>query len=259
MSARMHVPLRLSAVTTAALVVFSACSDSTAPAGGPVALSFAARGDVATAGASGSTSTSGGTRIVSGTDTLTITSAKLVIDEVELTRGTAGTCVDDGDAVVEVTADCAEIETGPYLVSLPVNGSVAAALSVQLPAGSYRDLQMKMRQAASDADAAFLAAHPEMNGITVLVTGTYKGQPFTWQGNVEAELELDFAPPMVADGAGNFTVNIDVGSWFRNGAGAIIDPATAGVGQENFQFVAANIRASFEVFEDDDRDGHDDN
>jgi hypothetical protein len=259
MSARSFASRRALLFAPAAILAVAACSDSTDPGGsGPVALSFAARGDVSSTG-SGSTNTSSGTIIVSGTDTLRITSAKLVIDELELTRGLTGTCVDDGDDVVEVDAACAEIETGPYLVSLPVNGAVTPALSVQLPAGTYRELEMKLRQADSGDDRAFNSAHPEMNGITVLVQGTYKGQPFTWQGNVEAELELDFSPPMVADGAGNFTVNIDVGRWFRSGTGAIIDPATAGVGQENFQFVAQNIRASFEVFEDDDRNGHDDN
>lgn len=256
MHASSELPRRLLALAPVALLALGACSDSTAPTGGQVAMSFAARADV-TSGAA--TTTSGGTVIVSGTDTLVLTSARLVIDEMELTRGASGECTTEMNAnTVEVTEDCAELKTGPQLVDLPMNGAVSAALSVSLPAGSYRSLEMKMRQAAVDADAAFLAAHPEMNGITVLVTGTYKGQPFTWKGNVEAELELDFLPPMVVDGAGNFTVNLDVARWFRSSTGAIIDPATAGVGQENFQYVAQNIRASFEVFEDDDHDGLDD-
>ena len=258
----MFAPFRLSrpllATMPVALLVLAACGDSTGPAdGGRVGLSFAARGDVASGG-SGSSSTSGGTVVVSGTDSLVITSVRLVIDEVELERGATGTCSDDGDDTIEVSAECAELETGPYLVDLPMNGTVAGALNVELPAGTYRKLEMKLRQADSGDDRAFRAAHPEMNGITVRVAGTYKGQPFTWQGNVEAELEMYFSPPMVVDGGGNFTVNIDVGRWFRSGTGAIIDPATAGVGQAGFAAVAANIRASFEVFEDDDRDGHHD-
>lgn len=244
----------------AALLAVVACDDSTAPDGGQRAsLSFNARGDVVSAGIGGvRAQTAAGTVIVSGTDTLAISSVKLVIDEVELERGLSSECDDDGDDTIEITADCAELETGPYLVNLPVSGAVSAPVNVAIPAGTYHELEMKLRQADSGDDRAFRAAHPEMNGITVLVEGTYRGQPFTWRGNVEAELELDFSPPMVVDGTSNFTVNIDIGRWFRSGSGAIIDPSTAGAGSQNFGTVAQNIRASFEVYEDDDRDGDDD-
>lgn len=250
-------PRRLLALAPAALVALGACGDSTGPAApGRVALSFAARGSAS--GSSGVAGANGGTIVVSGSDTLAITSVRFVIDEVELLRGTSGTCVGDDDDTIEVNADCAELETGPYLVNLPMNGALTSALAVELPPGSYRKLEMKLRQADSGDDRAFRAAHPEMNGITVRVAGTYRGQPFTWQGDVEADLEMYFSPAMVVEGAGNFTVNIDVGRWFRSASGAIIDPATAGADQANFSTVAQNVRASFGVFEDDDRDGRDD-
>lgn len=244
----------------AALLAVVACDDSTAPAGGDrTTLSFNARGDVVAAGVGGvRAQTAAGTIIVSGTDTLVISSVKMIIDEVELERGLSSECEDDGDDTIEVTADCAELEAGPFLVDVPVSGASVAPVNVALPAGSYHELEMKLRQADSGDDRAFLAAHPEMQGITVLVTGTYRGQPFTWRGNVEAELELDFSPAMVVDGSSNFAVNIDIGRWFRDGSGAIIDPSTAGTGSERFGTVAQNIRASFEVYEDDDRDGDDD-
>ena len=255
MSRRIVLPRSLA---VAALVATAACSDSTSPSANRATLQFNARGDVAS-GTSATAQTASGTVVVSGTDTLVISSAKLIIDELELDRGLAGQCMDDGDDVIEVNAECAELEVGPYLVDLPVTGANTAPVSVALPAGSYRALEMKLRKADSGDDRAFNAAHPEMNGISVLVSGTYKGQPFTWRGDVEAELELDFSPLMVVDAnSGNFTVNIDIGRWFRSGTGAIIDPATAAAGQQNFGIVAQNIRASFEVFEDDDRDGHDD-
>lgn len=252
-----------------ALVALAACGDSTASGAGPVALSFAARGDVNTQ-PSGATANSGGTIIVGvgGTDTLRLTSVRLVIDELELLRTTAATCTKAGDDTSPddsghhdastSSSDCFHAESGPYLVDLPVNGDVASALTMSLPAGTYSKLEMKLRQADSGGDRAFIAAHPEMSGVSVVASGTYRGQPFTWRGDVESELELLFSPAMVADGSGNVTVNIDVGRWFRSGSGGIIDPATAGAGQPNFATVASNIAASFGAFEDDDRDGHDD-
>jgi hypothetical protein len=253
---------RLSHLAAIALCAIAACNDASAPSSAPVALSFAARGDASTDG-SGAAPTSGGTIIVSGTDTLRLTSVRLVIDELELSRSTTTTsCTDDSssdDSSNDASSDdCFEIESGPYFVDLPLNGSVTSALSMQIPAGSYKELQMKLRRAESGDDGAFIAAHPEMNGISVLVQGSYRGVPFTWRGDVESELELHFSPALVVDGTGNVTVNIDVGRWFRSGAGAIIDPATAGVGTANHLTIAQNIRASFGAFEDDDHDGHDD-
>lgn len=249
---------RLLAIAPLALVSLAACSDSAAPDSGPVALSFAARGDVNTQ-SSGATAGSNGTVVVGvgGTDTLRLTSVRLVIDELELLQSAGGTCTDDSHNGVPVPG-CFEIESGPYFVELPVNGGVASALTMAIPAGSYSKLEMKLRQADSGDDRAFNAAHPEMNGVSVVAGGTYRGQPFTWRGNVEAELEMYFSPALTVDGAGNVTVNIDVGRWFRSGTGGIIDPATAGPGQANFATVAGNIAASFGAFRDDDHDGRDD-
>jgi hypothetical protein len=239
--------------------MLAACQDSAGPgASGPVAMSFVARGEVATGSALGVTATSSGTLVVSGRDTLRLTSARLVIDEVELSRGSSTSCLDDGDYTVEVTSECAELEVGPFLVDLPLTGSVASPITVSLPAGSYRKLEMKLRRADPGDDRAFDARYPEMRGITVQVAGTYRGQPFSWRGDVESQLELYFPSAMTVGGGDNFTVNIDVGRWFRDDSGAIIDPASAGAGQPGFATVAQNIGASFGVYEDDDRDGRDD-
>lgn len=258
-----RLPRSLHTLLPIAVLILAGCGDSLAPgAGGQVAMSFVARGDGAASGgttnASGATPTATGTIIVSGGDTLRLTSARLVIDELELYRGSSAACLDDGDYTVEVRAECAELEVGPFLVDLPLTGAVASPITVSLPAGSYRKLEMKLRRADSGDDRAFNARYPEMRGISVHVTGTLRGQPFTWRGDVEAELELYFGSAMLVNGGDNFTVNIDVGGWFRSASGAIIDPATAGVGQAAFATVAQNIAASFGVYEDDDRDGRDD-
>lgn len=253
------VPVRrLLAVASLAIAPLAACSDSAAPDTGPVALSFAARGDVNTH-ASGASAGAQGTIVISagGTDTLRLTSVRLVIDEVELLQSAGGTCPDDSHHGA-ATPGCIEIEMGPYLVDLPVNGGVASVLTMPIPAGTYAKLEMKLRQADSGGDRAFIATHPEMNGISVVASGMYRGRAFTWRGDVDADLEMYFSPALAVDGAGNVTVNIDVGRWFRSATGGIIDPAAAGPGQPGFATVASNIAASFGAFCDDDRDGHDD-
>ncbi|OGU00384.1 MAG: hypothetical protein A2085_02970 [Gemmatimonadetes bacterium GWC2_71_10] len=57
----------------------------------------------------------------------------------------------------------------------------------------------------------------------------------------------------------NLTIRMDVRTWFRvGGTGALIDPASANVGQPNEGAVRENIKNSIEAFEDDDRDGDQD-
>ena len=224
-------------------------------------------GDVSTT-SSGATPTSSGIIVANGNDTLRLTSVHLVIDELELLRTATGVCTDDSSSDdsspddsghhTASSSDCFEVKTGPYLIDLPVNGNVASSITMTVPGGSYSKLEMKLRPADSGDDRGFIAAHPEMSNISVLAEGTYNGRPFTWRGSVRADLEMHFAQALVVDGTGNVTVNIDVGGWFRTGTGAIIDPATAGIGQVGFLTVAQNIGASFGAFEDDDHDGHDD-
>lgn len=263
--------IRLLVATTSSLAL-AACSDSTAPSGASrVSLSFAS---AASAGTTAGSSSSNASVIVVGTDTLRLSRVRLVLDEIELYQSGVAGC---GGGSVQISAqldvaasrssssssddDCGELETGPFLVDLGVDGSLTAPIDVSIPAGSYSKLELKLRpvSASSSSDAGFRAAHPELAGASVIVDGTFRGQPFTYRTSLEAEHELYFQPPLVVSGGTRVTVSIDVGRWFRTSAGAIIDPSTAAPGGPFAGIVAANIAASFEAYEDRDRDGrHDD-
>jgi hypothetical protein len=146
-------------------------------------------------------------------------------------------------------------------VDLPVDQSVVTSLNAPVAAGTYTSFEAKVRLVRStDAGgAAFIAAHPEFSGATVRVEGTFNGTPFVYTGSAEAELELAFAPPLVVDSTGmNITVNVDLASWFVTGSGSLVDPATANAGGPNASLVDHNIHQSFEAFEDENHDGHDD-
>jgi hypothetical protein len=150
------------------------------------------------------------------------------------------------------------------LIDLPLDAGAKGVLAVTLPAGSYQQFEAKidavMNETEGDAaaSAAFLAANPQFRGVSVRVEGTYKGQPFVYTSAAEGELELTFNPPLDVDGsAGNLTVHVDLSSWFRNADGSTIDPRTATAGTAAKETVDNNIKRSFDVFEDDDRDGRD--
>ena len=109
--------------------------------------------------------------------------------------------------------------------------------------------------------SAFLTAHPDFQGISVKVTGVFTDasnttHDFTFTSGVDAEMAMRFEPPVtLASDTKNFTIAVDVASWFKDASGAAIDPTDPA----NAEAIERNILRSARVFEDDDHDGVDDN
>ena len=268
----MHSNTRTIIVTLATIVGLAGCAaDSTAPGAAgrqSMSVSFTTASNGAVASRSGLDDISQSIADTTSGNQLVISKVEIVLARLELQR-VGATCTSDNAAGDDDHGDddrnCAELELAPSLVSLPVNGSVATALNVTIPAGTYSSLEAKIRPVETNrghfgaGTTAFLAAHPELAGVSVRVEGTYNGKAFTYLAAPRAELEIDFNPDLVvADSAANITVNIDVAKWFRTNSGAVIDPSTALDGRANANLVAQNIRASIHAFRDNDRDGHDD-
>lgn len=255
-TSKMSIQRNLSRAGAAAatLVLLAACGDSTGPRSArQVSVSFASNAPVlAAAGIAADVLVS------DGTNSIVITSVQLVMKEVELQTQAQDDACDSSGPGTACNHD--EVEMGPFLVDLPLTGGTQSAMSMAIPAGTYHEIEFKLDAPDDDsaADRTFRAAHPDFNNISVKVTGTYNGAPFTYTARVEAELEMEFSQGMTIAEGSNVTVNVDVSRWFRNGS-TVIDPRTAGSGGQNESIVRSNIVASFEAFEDDDRDGDDDN
>jgi hypothetical protein len=252
----------------AALAAFTlaACSDNTAgrlslavtsrPANAPPASSPLQSLGAPTVSTAGDSSV-----IAMGNDTIIVRSIELVLREIELKRVEVVECdsVPDND-------DCEEFEVGPVLVSVPLGGvATETMVSILAPAGLYNRLEFEIHKPESSDDAAFIAAHPDFNGVSIRVTGTYSQagtrSDFVYTSDLGAEQEVFIDPPLtVADGvATNVTLRVDIGSWFLNAGGtALVNPATANKGQPNESVVKDRIQASLDAFHDDDHDGHDD-
>ncbi|MFL5608109.1 MAG: hypothetical protein ACJ8AD_16780 [Gemmatimonadaceae bacterium] len=136
--------------------------------------------------------------LTTGADALVITRAQLVVARMELQR-LGAICTSDapmGDDDVDEN-ECAELELAPTVVDLPVNGTAVSILNASVPAGSYSALEAKIRLLRSDSEhgrssSAFLTAHPELNGVSVVVEGTFNGSKFTYQGAPRVEFERTF-------------------------------------------------------------------
>jgi hypothetical protein len=191
-----------------------------------------------------------------GTNTLVVSKVELVLREIELHRADAAT-----DCATGVDDDCEELELGPILLDLPLSTPGAArTFSVQLAPGSFDQVEFEIHKASPSDDAAFVQSHPELSDASVRVTGTYNGTAFTYIGRFDVEMKFALNPPLVASeaAASDLTLFVDLDRWFRDQAGALLDPGTANSGQSNQGVVEQNIKNSLETFEDHDHDGRDD-
>jgi len=192
--------------------------------------------------------------IVAGTDTLVITSAELVLREIELKRIDVSDC----DGVVDDDG-CEEFETGPVLVSLPLTPGVETEFELGIPPGTYSEIEFDIHKVEEEpSDITFLQQHPEFEDLSIRVEGTFNGAVFLYESDLGVEQELDLVPPLVIEeGSGNtnITIFVDLTAWFRDQASGLIDPASANTGGQNESLVEDNIKQSMEAFEDDDRNG----
>lgn len=230
-------------------VGLNGCSDNAAPTAGNLSLTIASSGVVAKAAKAAAADT-----FAAGGDTLVVTGVQVVLREVELQAS--------DDAGADSTR-VEEFEAGPLLVDLPLGGATDQVVSVDVTPGTYNEVEFKVEAVRSDegSSAAFLDANPGFDGVSVRVTGTFNGTPFTFTSGLESEQEHDLVPALVVvegGGAMNLTLSVDHTSWFAASGGGLIDPATAGAAGPDREQVEHNIQQSFDSFEDDDHDGHDD-
>ena len=198
--------------------------------------------------------------IALGSNDLVITKAQVVARRIELAPADAATCAgtaeaDDDNA--KSNDGCAEVESGPVLLDLPLDASTKTNITASVPPGSYRGLELRIGPVSSGnrRSVEFLTAHPDFRNASVRVEGTYNGKAFVFMSPVDARIETLFSSPITVDASSpNVTVAIDLSTWFSDGAGGTLDPSNSA----NASRISANIASSFHAFEDDDHDGHDD-
>jgi hypothetical protein len=248
---RSHVALLFSIVT---LVIASACADTTGPEDGTMlTLSLVTPAPPAAPAP-------GLYPVVTqsdGSNTLEFTRVALVMREIELELASGDGCDDTG----EIDDDCEEFEAGPLLLELPLDGSVSHVVSIEIPPGTYDEIEFDIHKAELPEDQAFLAQFPEFEGVSIRVEGTWNGEAFVFLQDLDEEQEIELNTPLVigeGSDANNLTLEMDIGTWFLGDGGLLVDPRTANDGGENEGLVENNIKQSIEAFEDDDEDGEDD-
>ena len=238
----------------------AACSDGTGLSdNGPGQVSLSVTTTLPGGASNAMFMAAGADTLTDGQNQLVITQAELVLREIELERISDDAC----DSLAVDHDSCEKFETGPILLDLPLDGSVEQVLAIVPDTGIYDEIEFELHKVSNDdpEDAAFRAAYPDMVGKSIRIRGSYNGQPFTYENDINDEQEYDLVPPLVVDEMTtnvNVTLSIDIDSWFRTMAGDLVNPQSGNKGGANESLVNENIKNSFQAFEDDDHDGEDD-
>ena len=146
----------------------------------------------------------------------------------------------------------AEIAVGPVVLDLAgkdLDGGVHRVLDTSVPAGTYDKIEFEIRRLENAADAA--GAEDLVNQhASILIEGKFDDKPFSFASGIEAEQERE-GTFTVGEKTANITLDIDPSGWFVKD-GARLDPSKP----ENRAAIEANLRASIDAFQDDERVGH---
>lgn len=251
-------PTRNPLAAFAGLLLVAACSDGSGP-GQTLSLSFATRLPGAQQAPSRApafgAAVTGADTLTDGTNTLIITKAEIVLREIELEPVEVADC-----DVSPKPAGCEEFEAGPVLVDLPLGPGAVQEVAVDVTPGSYKEVEFEIHKISLDApeEAAFRTAHPEFVEKSIRVQGTFNGQAFTYETDLDVEQEEHFATPLVitdATTSTNLTIRVGLANWFRATNGSLVNPSTGNKGGQNESLIKENIKQSVEAFEDHDHDG----
>lgn len=229
------------------LLAVAGCSDSDM---GEVRLQLATHGPAAV-----TSEAAGQLTVALGTDEILVDRVALVLRKVRLDGDPTASCPEDSEG----GSRCAELRFGPTLFDLPLEEGAETIFSAAVPVGTYDGIKFQLhRPTDANLDADFVAEHPELENISILVLGTYNGTPFTFASDLTEVEDVDFVAPVEVglEGELPLTLQVDVTGWFVNEEGTgLVDPAAATEGGQFESLVEQQIRNSFRAFRDGDLDG----
>lgn len=229
----------------------AACGGGTGPSGGAdVSVAFETEAMAVPFSVAGSSAGPGGVSAegaraiqVAGTNgILTVESAHLILTEFELER-------DDGCDSSGSGNPCHDFEAPPRLLELPLEtGASAVAVTQEVPAGTYTELEFEVEDLDDEDDPAeqqqIEQLREQIRGQfpkwplkgSLRVSGSFApagggdARPYEAFFEAEIEIEKEFAQPMVISDDGpdmTVTVTVDPDVWFRRGDGTVRDLSAA--------------------------------
>ena len=152
--------------------------------------------------------------------------------------------------------DSSNVQTGEFVVTLNLDGTVTDFALSELPAGMYESLKFeihKLEPSETPPDPDFSDSENESLRYSVIVEGTYLGTDFIYKSKKSAHqhIKLDEPVELVDGGVLNVTLVVNPYSWFAK-KGKTLDPTD----RKNEHTIDNLIKDSFNrAFRDQNRDG----
>ncbi|HKJ30468.1 MAG TPA: DUF4382 domain-containing protein [Balneolales bacterium] len=194
-------------------------------------------------------------------DTLKIDTAKVMIREIEFHGSEKMRHKDHnyGD-YTKNNEDSTEFEPGPFVLDLNLDTTLTTIAINKLPDGTYNYISFQIHKPLPNqnlADSDFVGGPNNEQRFSIVIKGTYNSKPFVFKTPRTIRIHTKINPPLtVSDSLGSYnaTINVDVGKWFVNKNGYIIDPTNP----NNVYEINWSIQRSFYAFKDNNHDGHED-
>lgn len=261
----------VTAVVAALSVVAFGCGDTTAPEPAvplsvstalaqqqttPTSIAPADAPGVSAAQSSPSLQASSGVRssvraVDAAGDTLTVDLAVVLIENVQYHRLGGGEC-GSGDA-------CVTTERNRLLLQMPMDTTQeikSLGLVGQLDADIYDEMRFELGLVQA-SDTAAVDSFPELEGSSMLIEGSFNGEPFTVTSTLETPVTLTLSSNLdvsTSPTSANLTVAGAVTRWFIGSDNTFMDPTSS----TNAAAIAENVAGGFTAFPDLDADGEPD-
>jgi len=182
-------------------------------------------------------------------DTVILSEVKILLSTIEL-KGPESED-NDGDGL----EDGEEVELGPFVVPLNLNGNLTQIAGASIPNGTYDEIDFEIRKPEDNENVGDADFNIGGQRFSIVIRGTYNDTSFVWKTSLDVEQELELNPPMiVSDSLGTSNVSIAVNPfvWFMDN-GVTMDPRN----ESNRSKIEQNIQNGFKAFKDNDHDGED--
>lgn len=136
-----------------------------------------------------------------------------------------------------------------FILNIPLDGSPFEITHVDIPRGSYDELELEIRKPENKIDIDNSDFRDGSGSYSLVVKGTFNGVDFTYRSAEDFEIDVDFSP-YIEIKSGQTTViaiTIDFADWFEEDNGGLLDPNDS----LNKKQINKNIEDSFSDFEDE--------
>lgn len=232
------------------LFLFSCADNPVAPTGGIVSLTTVFSGGNQSGNVLKATVSPAGLLQV---DSIVISRVRFVLEEVEL----------------ESEVDTVEFDAGPVVLDLDLSNTPQEFAVTNAPFGTYNSVEFDIHRVdssdlvgMSSVQTAPFADFLAGERYSIIIEGSVYSDgggavAFVFRSKIDAQQEYDLSPPIVVSDTTpvvNVTLEVNSAGWFEGPDGALLDPSDP----NNQSMIDENLKMSIRVFEDSDRDGHDD-